>query len=67
MALLCIAIDIMGPGTEKQNEYIMVTCHYFTKWKESFVLQNHTAQTVENVLITEFICRYGTPYHLHTR
>lgn len=52
--------------TEKQNEYIMVISDYFTKWKEAFALQDHTAQTVADVLITEFICRYGTPYRIHT-
>lgn len=63
-----IAIYIMGPlsMTEKQNEYIIVLGHYFTKWKEAFPLQNHTAQTVADVLIIEFICRYGTPYRIHT-
>lgn len=54
------------PMTEKQNEYIMVIGDYFTKWKEAFALQDHTAQTVADVLITEFICRYGTPYRIHT-
>lgn len=63
-----IAIDIMRPVsmTEKQNEYIMFLGHYFTKWIEAFPLQNHTAQTVADVLITEFICRYGTPYRIRT-
>lgn len=36
--------------TEKQNEYIMVITVYFTKWKETFALQDHTAQTVAGVL-----------------
>lgn len=36
--------------TEKQNEYIMVIGDYFTKWKEAFALQDHTAQTVAGVL-----------------
>lgn len=38
------------PMTEKQNEYIMVIGDYFTKWKEAFALQDHTAQTVADVL-----------------
>lgn len=52
--------------TEKQNEYIMVTGDYFTKCNKAFALQDHTAQTLADVLITEFICRYGTPYRIHT-
>jgi hypothetical protein len=66
--LECIVIDIMGPLpiTENGNEYIMVIGDYFTKWKESFALRDHTAQTVADVLITEFICRFGTPRRIHT-
>lgn len=54
------------PITENGNEYIMVIGDYFTKWKESFALRDHTAQTVADVLITEFICRFGTPRRIHT-
>lgn len=66
--LQCIAIDIMVPLpiTDKQNEYIMVIGDYFTNWKEAFALQDHTAYFVADVLISEFICRYGTPHCIHT-
>ncbi|KAK3107506.1 hypothetical protein FSP39_016104 [Pinctada imbricata] len=63
-----IAIDILGPlpVTEDGNEYIMVLGDYFSKWKEAYPIKNHTAQTVANKLISEFICRFGVPSNIHT-
>lgn len=64
----CIAIDIMGPlpETDDGNQYIMVIGDYFTKWKEAYAIPNHTAMTVADKLVTEFICRFGTPNRIHT-
>ncbi|VDI83088.1 Hypothetical predicted protein [Mytilus galloprovincialis] len=66
--LECIAIDIMGPlpQTDNDNEYIMVIGDYFSKWKEAYALKNHTAQAVADKLVTEFICRFGAPTRIHT-
>lgn len=66
--LECIAIDIMGPlpVTEKGNQYIMVVGDYFSKWTEAYPLPDHTAQTVADTLVCEFICRFGTPTRIHT-
>ena len=63
-----IACDIMGPltQTDNGNVYILVIMDYFTKWVEAFALPNHTAQTVADKLVTEWICRYGIPLHLHS-
>ena len=63
-----IAIDIMGPlpVTENGNQYIMVVGDYFSKWTEAYALPVHTAQIVADKLVTEFICRYGTPLRIHT-
>jgi transposase InsO family protein len=44
----------------------MVLGDYFSKWKEAFAIPNHTAQTVADKLVTEFICRFGSPYRIHT-
>lgn len=54
-----IAIDMMGPlpVTEK---YSMVLGDYFSKWTEAYAVPAHTAQTVFDKLVTEFICSYGT-------
>ncbi|KAK3107513.1 hypothetical protein FSP39_016272 [Pinctada imbricata] len=63
-----IAIDILGPlpVTDDGNEYIMVLGDYFSKWKEAYPIKNHTAQTVADKLISEFICRFGVPSNIHT-
>lgn len=64
----CIAIDLMGPLpiTDNGNQYIMVVSDYFSKWTEAYPLKEHCAQTVADKLVTEFICRFGTPYRIHT-
>ena len=63
-----IAIDIMGPlpETEKGYQYIMVIGDYFTKWVEAYPLRDHKAQTVAEVLLHEFIGRFGVPRMIHT-
>lgn len=44
----------------------MVIGEYFTKWKEAFAIENHTALTVADRLVNEFICKYGCPEQIHT-
>lgn len=63
-----IAIDILGGlhTTENGNNYIIVVGDYFSKWAEAYAVPNHTAQTVADKLVTEFICRFGTPTSIHT-
>jgi len=63
-----IAIDIVGPCpmTSQGNEYIMVVGDYFSKWKEAYPISDHTALTVADKLVTEFICRLGAPKRIHT-
>ena len=63
-----IALDVMGPlpETEDGNKYILVVGDYFTKWTEAYAIPNQEAVTVANVLIKEFICRYGVPLQIHS-
>ena len=63
-----IAMDILGPlpEPEQQNKYILVISDYFTKWTESFPMKNMEAKTVAEQLISNFICRLGLPYYIHT-
>ena len=44
----------------------MVVGDYFSKFCEAYSLPDHTAQTVGDKLLTEFICRYGVPLFIHT-
>ena len=39
---------------------------YFTKWVEAYALPDQTAQTVADVLVRDFICRFGAPTYLHS-
>ena len=58
-----VAVDIMGPlpKTDNDNEYLLVVGDYFTNRGESFPLKNHTAQTVADVMVEEFVAlRSGT-------
>ena len=63
-----IAMDILGPlpETERGNKYILVIGDYFTKWKEAYPMRNMEATTVANILVHEFISRFGVPKYLHT-
>ena len=63
-----IAMDIMGPlpKSNSGNLYILVIGDYFTKWTESNALKDHTAQTIADVLVNQWICRFGVPRIIHT-
>ena len=63
-----IAIDILGPLPEAPqiNKLILVVSHYFTKWTEIYTMPNQEATTVAEKRVSEFICRFGEPRHLHS-
>lgn len=52
----------------KQNGkvYIIVVSCYFIKWTEVYALRDHTAQSVPDVMVNEFISRFGVPRPIHT-
>ena len=58
-----IAIDIVGPLPMSHDgyEYIMVIEEYYTKYAETYGLVAPTTQTVGDILLTEFIYRFGVP------
>ena len=62
-----IAIDTLEcPQPDSGNIYIVVVCDYFTKWVEAYPVPNHTALTVADKLVTEFISSFGVPLEIHT-
>ena len=63
-----VAVDIAGPFpvTPRGNRYICVAMDYFTKWPEAYALPNHEAETVADVLVSEFFSRFGVPAELHS-
>lgn len=63
----CLVIDIICPLplTLDGKQYIMVVGDYFSKWKEAFALEDHTAQTFAYKLVTEVTCPLGIPFRIH--
>ena len=61
-----LAIDILGPliQSKQGNKYILIAAGYFIKWVEAYPLVNQEAVTVAEVLIREFISRFGVPLSL---
>lgn len=64
----CIALDILGPlpCTPDGNQYILVASDYYTKVTEAYALKDHTALTVADKIVVEFICRYGMRSVIHS-
>lgn len=63
-----IALDILGPLPQSAtgNKYIVIIADYFTKWPEAFAVPDQEATTVANLLVREFVCRYGVPLEVHS-
>ena len=63
-----VCIDIVGPFpvTKNGNKYILVVTDCFTKFVEAYPMPNIEAKTTAEILVKEFITRYGTPLHIHT-
>ena len=63
-----IAIDVLGPLTETNdgNVFILVVGDYFTQWMESYPIKDQQAETVAEVLVSQFVCRFGVPIDLHS-
>ena len=63
-----VAVDIVCPvpQTDNGNLYILVLGDYFSKWTEAFPLKDHTAQTVADVLVEQFVSRFGVMRSLHS-
>ena len=63
-----IGMDILGPlpETYKGNKYILVVIDYFTRWTEAYAIKNQEARTVAEVLLENFVTRFGVPHVIHT-
>ena len=63
-----IALDIIGPlkTTENGNSFILVLGDYLSKWKEAYPIPDHTALTVADKLVSEFICKFGSLKQIRT-
>jgi transposase InsO family protein len=64
-----VALDICGPlnpPTTAGNRYILVITDYLTKWCDAYPMADMRAETCANLLVKEFICRFGIPEVLHS-
>ena len=62
-----VAFDILTlVKTTQGNHYILMIVDQFTKWTEAIALPNHTAKTVAEAFMVNWICRFGTPRELHS-
>ena len=63
-----VAVDVMGPlpTSTSGNKYILILGDYFTKWVEAYLLENQQAETVAEVIVKEFVSRFGAPFQLHS-
>ena len=63
-----IAVDVLGPlpVSEKGNKYLLIVGDYLTKWVEAYPLENQRADVVTEVLVKEFISRFGAPMQMHS-
>lgn len=61
-------MDIMGPLalSLEGNRFIRVVCNCFTKLTEAYAKENQEAETVCRIFVNESICRFGTPFQIHT-
>ena len=62
-----MGMDILGPlpKTYKGNKYILVVIDYFTRWAEAYAIKNQEARTVAEVLLENFVTRFGVPHVIH--
>jgi transposase InsO family protein len=63
-----IAVDVLGPLPQSDvgNKYIFVVMDYFTKWVEAYAVPNQEATTLADILVGEFVSRFGVPLELHS-
>ena len=61
-----IAIDVLGPLplSEKGNRFVLVLVDCFTKWTEAYAMPNQETSTIVEIIVNEFICRFGTPLQI---
>ncbi len=61
-------MDILGPLPLPSlgNKFLLVVTDYFTRWPEAYPLPNQEASTVADVLVKEFVCRFGVPKEIHS-
>lgn len=62
-----ITIDVTGPltATDRGNNCVLGISNYLTKWTESYPMLNQEAETVADIVVHEFISRFGVLRQIH--
>ena len=63
-----VAIDVLGPlpTIADGSRYLLIAADYFTTWVKGYALPNQEAVTIAEVLVKEFVCRFGVPLFIHS-
>ena len=63
-----ISIDFLCglPTTARGNKHLLVVCDHFTRWCEVFPVPDMSAVTVADVIVNQFIARFGCPRRIHS-
>ena len=61
-------MDISGslPRLTNGNKYILVTMVYFTKWPEAYPIPDQEATTLAEVLVYQWVSRFGMASQIHS-
>ena len=63
-----IAVDVAGPFplSTRGNKYSLVVMDYFSKCPEVFAIPNQEAVTVADVIVKEWVSRFGVPIEMYS-
>lgn len=63
-----VSLDIVGPFplTLDGNKYILTLQDDLTKYSQAYALPEHTAETIADVFVREFVCKFGIPKSILT-
>jgi len=61
-----VGIDVIGPlpKTKNGNKYIVTFTDSFSRWAEAFYTSEVKEEWIAELIVCEFICRYGCPKYI---